>query len=274
MLSLSVVSGQAVYIVNSNNDMDDGTCDAMHCSLREAIKASEADGKYSIINFNIGPGTQVIVPAGPLPVINADSTDIGIPAGNPNKVTINFQLSRFRWRFIPADQWQPYQYLRTGVHQYALQQQQWSYHQARVQPIVSALQYLEMHSTMITLPYRAQIANLSMWHNPIRWELTPIILDWPGYFQAYRLTTIGSDSCLSLWWTEKFQYSQQLFCNAQRQYHVAQEEQVWSMVIFGAYDTSKSPNFLDPDTPCCWAVAPITPSVIIFLWSIQSVVLK
>ncbi|HNM53388.1 MAG TPA: gliding motility-associated C-terminal domain-containing protein [Saprospiraceae bacterium] len=95
MLSLSVVTGQAVYVVNSNNDMDDGTCNAAHCSLREAIKASEADGKYSIINFNIGAGPQVIVPAGPLPVINADSTDIGIPAGNPNKVTINFSYRDF-----------------------------------------------------------------------------------------------------------------------------------------------------------------------------------
>lgn len=169
MLSLSVVSGQAVYIVNSNNDMDDGTCDAMHCSLREAIKASEADGKYSIINFNIGPGTQVIVPAGPLPVINADSTDIGIPAGNPNKVTINFSYRDFGGAsFLQIN----------GSHTniFGLEFTNMLYNSNNdhiirlgVQPIIlSSPVSRDVHSTMITLPYRAQIANLSMWHNPIR----------------------------------------------------------------------------------------------------------
>ena len=40
--------------VNSTNDANDGTCDATHCSLREAINASNADGtKVYLIAFNI-----------------------------------------------------------------------------------------------------------------------------------------------------------------------------------------------------------------------------
>ena len=35
-----VVSG---LIVNDTNDVDDGTCDAAHCSLREAINAAKAE---------------------------------------------------------------------------------------------------------------------------------------------------------------------------------------------------------------------------------------
>ena len=37
------------YTVNSSNDIDDGVCDGVHCSLREAINASEADGGPSTI---------------------------------------------------------------------------------------------------------------------------------------------------------------------------------------------------------------------------------
>ncbi|MCZ6867086.1 MAG: CSLREA domain-containing protein [Chloroflexi bacterium] len=33
----------ATITVNSTNDVDDGTCDATHCSLREAINAAIAD---------------------------------------------------------------------------------------------------------------------------------------------------------------------------------------------------------------------------------------
>ena len=39
------------YSVNSTNDVDDGTCDGTHCSLREAINAANGDGLPSIINF-------------------------------------------------------------------------------------------------------------------------------------------------------------------------------------------------------------------------------
>ena len=44
---------QTIYTVNTTNDLDDGTCDVIHCSLREAINASNSDGKASNIHFGI-----------------------------------------------------------------------------------------------------------------------------------------------------------------------------------------------------------------------------
>ena len=56
--------------VNSNNDVDDGVCNATHCSLREAInKANSLSGSVTI-GFNIdGGGTQTIQPASGLPTL-------------------------------------------------------------------------------------------------------------------------------------------------------------------------------------------------------------
>lgn len=99
LLGFSIVPDYAqaiVYIVNSNNDVDDGACNVAHCSLREAINASEADNRASIISFNIpGPSPQRIVPNGPLPTINDDSTDIGVPSNVPNKVLLDFSYRDF-----------------------------------------------------------------------------------------------------------------------------------------------------------------------------------
>ena len=52
--SIGPVAG--TYIVNSNNDVNDGTCNTAHCSFREAIRASNSDGiSPSTILFDI-PG--------------------------------------------------------------------------------------------------------------------------------------------------------------------------------------------------------------------------
>jgi CSLREA domain-containing protein len=61
----------ATFTVNSNNDVDDGTCNVAHCSLREAINASNAStGVKDTINFSIGTGKKTIKPAvSPLPTI-------------------------------------------------------------------------------------------------------------------------------------------------------------------------------------------------------------
>jgi CSLREA domain-containing protein len=61
----------ASFTVNSNNDVDDGTCNVAHCSLREAINASNAStGVKDTINFSIGTGKKTIKPAEPgLPTI-------------------------------------------------------------------------------------------------------------------------------------------------------------------------------------------------------------
>ncbi|MGD0172997.1 MAG: CSLREA domain-containing protein [Anaerolineales bacterium] len=47
--------------VNSNNDADDGTCNAAHCSLREAINKAKTLPGTTTIKFNIGGGGPRII---------------------------------------------------------------------------------------------------------------------------------------------------------------------------------------------------------------------
>lgn len=61
------------FIVNSTNDMNDGTCNVSHCSLREALLAANANTDASRIRFSIpgvGP-TFTIIPQTTLPAITA-----------------------------------------------------------------------------------------------------------------------------------------------------------------------------------------------------------
>ena len=68
---------QTTWVVNTVDDNDDGTCDATHCSLREAIDASNANAGADIITFNIGgAGPFVIEPVTPLPVLTDPQTTI------------------------------------------------------------------------------------------------------------------------------------------------------------------------------------------------------
>ncbi len=58
------------FTVTSANDTNDGTCNATHCSLREAINASNANPDKDTIAFNIsGTPPFTIQPATPLPLI-------------------------------------------------------------------------------------------------------------------------------------------------------------------------------------------------------------
>ena len=50
----------AVFTVNSHDDADDGSCDATHCSLREAINAANLTVGADTIVFSIGSGSPVI----------------------------------------------------------------------------------------------------------------------------------------------------------------------------------------------------------------------
>ena len=60
----------AILTVNSADDVDDGACDAAHCSLREAINAANGNAGRDTIAFNIpGPGHHTIQPASVLPTI-------------------------------------------------------------------------------------------------------------------------------------------------------------------------------------------------------------
>ncbi len=68
---------QTTWVVNTVDDNDDGTCDATHCSLREAIDASNANAGADIIAFNIGgTGPFVIEPISPLPPFTDPLTTI------------------------------------------------------------------------------------------------------------------------------------------------------------------------------------------------------
>lgn len=58
------------FVVNSSNDVDDGSCDGTHCSLREAIKAANEKEGVQTIEFNIpGQDVPVISPLTRLPPI-------------------------------------------------------------------------------------------------------------------------------------------------------------------------------------------------------------
>ena len=79
---------QTVFEVNSNNDADDGSCDLTHCSLREAINATNASPGANTITFNIpGGGVQTITPGSALPTITdpvtIDATSQPGYAGSP-----------------------------------------------------------------------------------------------------------------------------------------------------------------------------------------------
>lgn len=97
ILFTSVLYGQA-YTVNSTNDVDDGVCNAIHCSLREAINASESDGVPSTINFNItGLGPHLIVPSSPFPTITKNDLSIigESQPGGPSSIVIDFSYRNF-----------------------------------------------------------------------------------------------------------------------------------------------------------------------------------
>ncbi|MBN8702052.1 MAG: CSLREA domain-containing protein [Bacteroidetes bacterium] len=53
------------YTVNSTNDVDDGTCDGIHCSLREAINDNENGGGGGTINFSVGAAVITLTAALP-----------------------------------------------------------------------------------------------------------------------------------------------------------------------------------------------------------------
>lgn len=77
----------SIFVVNSNNDANDGFCNAAHCSLREAIIAANNLIGIDTINFAIGTGAKTITPASLLPTITGPVTIDGTTqpgfAGSP-----------------------------------------------------------------------------------------------------------------------------------------------------------------------------------------------
>ncbi|HEY8208226.1 MAG TPA: CSLREA domain-containing protein [Myxococcaceae bacterium] len=67
-LILAARASAATFVVNSANDVDDGACTTVHCSLREAIRAANSTPGADNILFNISPGgVQTIVPLSAYP---------------------------------------------------------------------------------------------------------------------------------------------------------------------------------------------------------------
>ncbi len=66
----------ATYSVNSTDDMNDGTCDAAHCSLREAINAANASAGLDEILFDLLPVGSVIILTDLLPIITDGQTKL------------------------------------------------------------------------------------------------------------------------------------------------------------------------------------------------------
>ncbi len=70
----------SIFVVNTNDDLDDGQCDVSHCSLREAINAANANSGLDQIHFDL-PGS-----GGSTNTINLDSA---LPALTDDGTTIN-----------------------------------------------------------------------------------------------------------------------------------------------------------------------------------------
>ncbi len=81
------------WIVNNSDDNDDGVCDAVHCSLREAIRAANLNPGPDTIRFNIpGVGPHVISPNASLPTITGAGTVIDgstQPFFSPGTIVLN-----------------------------------------------------------------------------------------------------------------------------------------------------------------------------------------
>ncbi len=65
----AAAGAQTTFLVNVSDDVDDGTCDAIHCSFREAILAANAVAGTDTIAFNLPAGDTVIVPLTDLPAV-------------------------------------------------------------------------------------------------------------------------------------------------------------------------------------------------------------
>lgn len=248
-LIIQGVGAQAVtYIVNSNNDVDDGTCNAAHCSLREAIKASEADGKRSIINFNIpGPSPQTIVPSGVLPVINADSTEIGIPNSNPNKVVIDFSF-----RDIGGATFFQINGNQTKIYGLDFVKMLYNNNNDHIISIGTGVKaanevninncaFFQDNSTMPNINRKAIEIN----------QGDKVVID-SNYFGTDRISsqiysTNGSILIQNTQASNTFNINNNIFVTKVDGVEAHGGDGLISKNIFGAYDTTKSLNFLDPD---------------------------
>ena len=87
MALLAAPASAATFTVNTTADTDDGTCNAAHCSLREALNAAATNAGADTIAFAIpGSGVKTIAPTSCLPWATGPVTIDGYtqPGSSPN----------------------------------------------------------------------------------------------------------------------------------------------------------------------------------------------
>jgi CSLREA domain-containing protein len=82
VLYLPTQAKSGTYVVNTTEDTDDGSCDAAHCTLREAILAANASAEADTITFSLSPSATIILNDAQLPVISGTLTVDGSTATN------------------------------------------------------------------------------------------------------------------------------------------------------------------------------------------------
>ncbi|MGD8603959.1 MAG: right-handed parallel beta-helix repeat-containing protein [Anaerolineales bacterium] len=79
LIVLPTSAQASIFVVNTTDDLDDGTCNNAHCSLREAINAANANSGPDSIHFDLpgsGGSTNTIELDSLLPALTDDSTII------------------------------------------------------------------------------------------------------------------------------------------------------------------------------------------------------
>jgi len=77
LAAIPISAEASTFVVNTVDDLDDGSCDADHCSLREAINAANANPGLDTISFDIpGAGPHVIELCSLLPKLKDGGTTI------------------------------------------------------------------------------------------------------------------------------------------------------------------------------------------------------
>ena len=94
--SLGQAASMSTFVVNTTLDNDDGTCDMVHCSLREAINAANGVAGADTITFSLLPSSTITMASSQLPLITDILTIDGSTAVNltisGNNLTRTFQI--------------------------------------------------------------------------------------------------------------------------------------------------------------------------------------
>ena len=100
------LSGQVTYVVNTTDDLDDGVCDGVHCSIYEAINESNIDNAESNITFNI-INSDTIYLTDSLVITETSTMIDGVNLSNNNNICLTREnnLNSYFWNcfIIRAD---------------------------------------------------------------------------------------------------------------------------------------------------------------------------